>query len=96
MKAADPLLIDLISKILIYNPKERVKPIEALAHTYFDDLRQQSFQNQECRIPDLFNFTQGNIFAMLFLNNILDELKGSKPQLLDVLVPGWKKNATTN
>jgi len=82
LKAADPLLIDLISKILIYNPKERFKPVEALCHSYFDDLRQQSFQNQECQIPDLFNFTQ-------------DELKGSKPQVLDVLIPAWKKNATT-
>jgi len=82
LKAADPLLMDLISKILIYNPKERFKPVEALCHSYFDDLRQQSFQNQECQIPDLFNFTQ-------------DELKGSKPQVLDVLIPAWKKNATT-
>jgi len=81
LKNADPLLADLISKILVYNPKERFKPIEALTHSYFDDLRQQSFQNQECKIPDLFNFSQ-------------DELKGSKPQILDTLVPGWKKNST--
>jgi len=78
LKNAEPLLIDLIGKILIYNPKERLKPAEALAHSYFDDLRQQTFQNQECKIPDLFNFTA-------------EELKGMKSQVTDVLVPGWKK-----
>jgi serine/threonine protein kinase len=52
-------LTDLIGKLLVYNPKERLKPIEALVHPYFDDLRQQNFQNQECKIPELFNFTQG-------------------------------------
>jgi len=82
LKNADALLIDLISKILIYNPKERVKPAEALGHPYFDDLRLQSFQNQECKIPDLFNFTT-------------DELKGIKPQIAEGLVPAWKK-ATLN
>lgn len=59
LKNADPLLLDLLSKILVYNPQERLKPVEALAHPYFDDLRQQSFQNQDCKIPDLFNFSLG-------------------------------------
>jgi len=70
LKNAEPLLLDLLSKILIYNPKERLKPMEAIAHSYFDDLRQQSFQNQECKIPDLFNFTQGIIFFSLLLLTI--------------------------
>lgn len=35
----DPLAIDLISKILIYNPAERLNPLQALLHPYFDDLR---------------------------------------------------------
>ena len=33
--------IDLISKILKYNPKERPKPLKALTHPFFDDLRKQ-------------------------------------------------------
>lgn len=78
LKNGEPLLLELLSKILIYNPKERLKPIEALAHPYFDDLRQQSFQNQECKIPDLFNFTS-------------DELKDMKSSVIDVLTPAWKK-----
>ncbi len=56
---ADPLLLDLISKILVYNPEERFQPIEALTHPYFDDLREESFQEQDCKIPDFFNFNAG-------------------------------------
>lgn len=33
---ADPLLIDLINKLLVYSPNERLTAIEALAHPYFD------------------------------------------------------------
>lgn len=78
LKNADPLVIDLISKVLVYNPKERLKPMEAVAHPYFNDLRNQNFQIQECKIPELFNFTQ-------------EELGGVKQDVLDVIVPAWKK-----
>lgn len=78
LKNADPLLIDLISKVLAYNPKERLKPMEAVAHPYFNDLRNQNFQIQECKIPELFNFTQ-------------EELGGVKQDILDVIIPAWKK-----
>ena len=30
---------DLITKILVYNPKKRISPIEAMAHPFFDELR---------------------------------------------------------
>ena len=77
--ASDPGLLDLISKVLVYNPKERLKPMEAVAHPYFNDLRNQNFQIQECKIPELFNFTQ-------------EELAGVKQEVLDVIIPSWKKN----
>ncbi len=60
LRNSDSLIVDLISKVLVYNPKERLKPLEALAHPVFNDLRSQTFQIQECKIPDLFNFTTGN------------------------------------
>ena len=34
----DPLLVDLIEKILVYDIKERLNPLEALCHPYFHDL----------------------------------------------------------
>jgi len=79
LKNADPLVIDLISKVLAYNPKERLKPMEAVAHPYFNDLRNQNFQIQECKIPELFNFGQ-------------EELSGVRQEILDIIIPAWKKN----
>lgn len=37
---ADLLLIDLIEQIMIYSPKQRLNAAEALAHEYFDELRE--------------------------------------------------------
>jgi serine/threonine protein kinase len=79
LKNADPLVIDLIAKVLVYNPKDRLKPMEAVAHPYFNDLRNQNFQIQECKIPELFNFGQ-------------EELSGTKQDVLDVIIPAWKRS----
>ena len=35
----DPLYIDLVSKLLVYEPETRLEPYKALCHPYFDDLR---------------------------------------------------------
>jgi glycogen synthase kinase 3 beta len=51
--------IDLISKILKYNPKERPKPLKALCHPFFDDLRKQetTLPNGQ-KLPELFDFSE--------------------------------------
>lgn len=56
LKDVDPLFIDLISKLLVYKPKERLKPIEALLHPYFDDLRAQRLTINSRPVIDLFDF----------------------------------------
>ena len=50
---------DLLSKLLIYSPKARFTPLEALTHSFFEELRMKV-----CKIHtklDLFNFTIGFI-----------------------------------
>lgn len=56
LKNADPLLVDLLSKTLTYNPKKRVKPFMLLSHPYFDDLRTQRLTINGRNVTDLFNF----------------------------------------
>lgn len=48
---ADSKLIDLVNKLMNYNPHERLSAIEALSHNYFDDLRKE----------DTFNILEGQI-----------------------------------
>ncbi|EDV91041.1 GH16465 [Drosophila grimshawi] len=52
--------IDLVSKLLIYSPNERISPLMACAHPFFDDLRNQP--NQQLPngrpLPPLFEFSE--------------------------------------
>lgn len=58
----DPLFLDLISKVLVYDPNERLKPIEALIHPYFDELRKENFRIEGKKVSHLFDFTPGTSF----------------------------------
>ncbi|ETO13508.1 glycogen synthase kinase 3 [Reticulomyxa filosa] len=57
--------IDILSKFLLFTPSERLDCFTALAHPYFDELRQSHFEF--CLIPgckkgpELFNFTTDEI-----------------------------------
>ena len=35
----DDLTIQFLSELLVYDPQKRLKPLEALAHPYFDEIR---------------------------------------------------------
>ena len=41
LKTEDPLLIDLVKKIMEYSPLKRITAGEALKHPYFDELKDQ-------------------------------------------------------
>jgi len=50
-----PLLCDLLSHMLVYKPEERITPLNACAHPFFDELR-----DEETRLPN------GEPLPMLF------------------------------
>ena len=76
-KNPDPLLVDLLNKLLTYPPQKRLKPFEALAHPYFDDLRLQKLTINSRPVTDLFDFTTVEV--------------GKSQSLLGKLVPNWYK-----
>lgn len=54
-----PDAIDLVTKMLQYSPTKRLKPMEGLAHPYFDELRQSTCKLPNGRpLPPLFNFSE--------------------------------------
>eukprot|EP00484_Ammonia_sp_Unknown_P001394 CAMPEP_0197021746 /NCGR_PEP_ID=MMETSP1384-20130603/2683_1 /TAXON_ID=29189 /ORGANISM="Ammonia sp." /LENGTH=409 /DNA_ID=CAMNT_0042449651 /DNA_START=138 /DNA_END=1367 /DNA_ORIENTATION=+ len=54
--------IDLISKFLIFTPHARENGFDALAHPYFEELRQASYSLPSGKkLPPLFNFTEDEI-----------------------------------
>lgn len=52
-----PEAIDLITQLLQYNPNKRIKPIDALAHPFFDELRDPKARLPNGKpLPNLFDF----------------------------------------
>jgi hypothetical protein len=64
LKTKDPLLLDLIARTLTYSPHKRITPGDAMAHDYFDDLRDEAkyfdMKQKLKNVPDLFNLTESN------------------------------------
>lgn len=57
LEGVDPLILDLISKTLVYDPNTRISPLEALLHPCFDELRSGPVAVNGRKIVDLFDFT---------------------------------------
>jgi len=54
-----PEAIDLISRLLEYTPSARITPLQACAHTFFDELREPGLKLPSGKeLPALFNFTE--------------------------------------
>mmetsp|Transcript_27787 Transcript_27787/g.33984 ORF Transcript_27787/g.33984 Transcript_27787/m.33984 type:complete len:142 (+) Transcript_27787:57-482(+) len=55
----DPDAVDLISKILVYEPHKRLHPLKACAHEYFNELRdaKTKLPNGSDLPKELFQFT---------------------------------------
>ena len=73
-KASD-LAIDLITKVLVYDPEKRIRPIDAMMHPFFDKVRQDKLVINGYEIVDLFNF-------------LPEEIEGYN-QLVNKLTPPW-------
>jgi glycogen synthase kinase 3 beta len=69
--------VDLISKLLVYNPERRLSPIEALAHEFFDELRDQNTRLPNGDpLPDLFDFKK-------------EEITSTTSAMMKLLIPEW-------
>lgn len=74
---AGPQGIDLMMKILTYEPQQRLSPRKILAHPFFDDLRgDPSFvprgELEPVAIPNLFDFDE---FELQIIGDFLDTIK---------------------
>ena len=74
----EPLLIDLIQKTFIYDPDERIRPLEALLHPYFDELRVRPI------------YLNGNVTIDLF--DFGDNELGTDQGIEEKLIPQWYRN----
>jgi len=66
------LMIEVVSKMLVYPPKQRIQPFHILAHPLFDELR----TSRDANLPPLFDFTESEksqARAVGLLDKILPE-----------------------
>lgn len=78
-----PEAIDLVSRLLEYTPSSRISPLQACAHTFFDELRETNTRLPNGReLPPLFNFTEHEL--------------GIQPQLNSVLLPRHAQEASSS
>jgi len=67
-----PEAIDLVSRLLEYTPSARITPLQACAHTFFDELREVGTKLPNGKeLPPLFNFTEHELKVSPSLNTQL-------------------------
>ncbi|XP_043927438.1 glycogen synthase kinase-3 beta isoform X1 [Protopterus annectens] len=77
-----PEAIALCSRLLEYTPSARLTPLEACAHTFFDELREPNLKLPNGRErPALFNFSTQEL--------------SSSPSLASILIPPHARNQST-
>ena len=59
-----PEAIDLISHLLVYTPDRRLKPLEAILHPFFDELRDEKTRLPNGNpLPELFDFQKEEVMS---------------------------------
>ncbi|XP_030023275.2 glycogen synthase kinase-3 beta isoform X2 [Manduca sexta] len=67
-----PDAISLVSRLLEYTPGARLSPLQACAHSFFDELREPTARLPNGRpLPPLFNFTDYELSIQPSLNEFL-------------------------
>lgn len=67
-----PEAIDLLEKLLVYDPEKRLKPLEACTHPFFDQLRDPNTRLPDgSPLPPLFTFASEELKGFEHLRNKL-------------------------
>ncbi|KAL1506039.1 hypothetical protein ABEB36_005474 [Hypothenemus hampei] len=67
-----PEAIELVSRLLEYTPSARIGPLQACAHSFFNELREPGTRLPNGNeLPPLFNFTEHELSIERSLNSVL-------------------------
>jgi len=79
--------VDLLAKVLVYSPRERLQPIDAMIHSYFDDIRNENCSKFDQKtLNALFETSDGSNFMKK--TNFL--YKNRRKKVL------WRKNGSVD
>jgi len=71
--------VELMERMLQFNPKKRITVNEALAHPYFEKLHDQDTE-PECKMPFDFQFEQVKMTKPILQNYMLEEIYHFRPE----------------
>ena len=76
------LFIDLLKKLIVYNPEERLSAKQALQHNYFQDITENNYYSQHIINHEKSNLLSKNIGNdSLSMIKSLDESQGNIPKI---------------
>ena len=78
----------LFINIFQYSPLKRISAIDAMSMDYFNELRDENFQNG--KLPNFRNYNLIESFNVPELTNFTKRELSVSPTLIDKLVPSWK------
>ncbi|CAD8148712.1 unnamed protein product [Paramecium octaurelia] len=62
-------LVDLLEKIFVYDPNQRISAFEILLHPFFQELKQPNIKINSKSLPNLFNFTKEELSSNEYVIN---------------------------
>ena len=76
----DPAALNLVGKLLVYNPEKRCSVLDALTHEFFNELRVEGTTLKDGNpLPALFNFTEEEL------------IKAEDEDIKRKLIPEWAR-----
>lgn len=69
--------LDLIEQLFRYNPSQRISPLQACAHQFFDELREPNKKWFNYELPPLFDFSKDELAIDPSINSRLMPYKNS-------------------
>ncbi|XP_043487828.1 glycogen synthase kinase-3 beta-like isoform X3 [Polistes fuscatus] len=101
-----PEAMELVARLLEYTPSLRMTPLQACAHSFFNELREEGTRLPNGReLPPLFNFTEHELRIQPILNPILkpkytmqspDNPGGGQSEATNAAAAGASGNSSDN
>lgn len=87
-------MCDMFIDVFKYSPVERLTAAEVMVKPYYDELRDEKFENSI--LPNFRNYSLHQQTTVPLLLDFSKRELSTQPELYDKLIPSWKQHATNS